>query len=292
MPWKGVTVDEERQRFLEDYKLNYYSISDLAERFSICRKTAHKWIDRFERHGLEGFHEVSRRPLSCPSRQDTPAQSAGTGPGRCGGRCQGALGLRLPLASSWSHGDAARCCADPLRGRYTELKAVRPPQKVRLRAWTSTGVTAMNALALLKLALFLLASVPIVRLSWPSLRNPRSHGFFRCFAFECLLALALLNIGVWFSAPWSPLQIMSWLLLLASAFLALHGFGLLRKIGRPNGSIEATTVLVTSGAYKYIRHPLYASLLSFGCGVFLKGPSACGPAIQGHLPFRFPSHRR
>jgi len=66
MPWKGVTVSEERQRFLEDYKLSYYSVSDLAERFSICRKTAHKWIDRFEQHGLEGYHELSRRPLSCP----------------------------------------------------------------------------------------------------------------------------------------------------------------------------------------------------------------------------------
>ena len=66
MPWKGVTVSEERQRFLEDYKLSYYSVSDLAERFSICRKTAHTWIDRFEQHGLEGYHELSRRPLSCP----------------------------------------------------------------------------------------------------------------------------------------------------------------------------------------------------------------------------------
>lgn len=66
MPWKGVTVSETRQRFLEAHKLNYYSVSDLAERFGICRKTAHKWIDRFEQHGLEGFHELSRRPLSCP----------------------------------------------------------------------------------------------------------------------------------------------------------------------------------------------------------------------------------
>ena len=150
---------------------------------------------------------------------------------------------------------------------------VGPPQKVCLRAWSSMGFPLMSTLTLLKLALLLLASVPIVGLSWPSLRNPRSHGFFRFFAFECLLALVLLNVGVWFSTPWSPLQIMSWLLLLASAFLAFHGFGLLRKIGRPDGSIEATTVLVTSGAYKYIRHSLYASLLCFGCGVFLKGPS-------------------
>jgi hypothetical protein len=134
MPWKGVTVDEERQRFLEDYKLNYYSISDLAERFSICRKTAHKWIDRFERHGLEGFHEVSRRPLSCPSRQDTPAQSAGTGPGRCGGRCQGALGLRLPLASSG-------CCA-MLRdaARIPSGDATRSSRPLGLRRRSVSGL--------------------------------------------------------------------------------------------------------------------------------------------------------
>src|SRR4030065_444502 len=30
MPWKGVTVSEQRQRFLEDYKLNYYPIAKLG----------------------------------------------------------------------------------------------------------------------------------------------------------------------------------------------------------------------------------------------------------------------
>jgi len=40
MPWRGVTVSEQRERFLEDYRLNYYSLSDLAERFNISRKTA------------------------------------------------------------------------------------------------------------------------------------------------------------------------------------------------------------------------------------------------------------
>jgi putative transposase len=70
MPWKGVTVSEERQRFLEDYRLNYYSVSELAERFSISRKTAHKWIERFEKGGQDGFHELSRRPHSCPWQTD------------------------------------------------------------------------------------------------------------------------------------------------------------------------------------------------------------------------------
>jgi len=70
MPWKGVTVDEERQRFLEDYKLGYYSIVELAERFTLSRKTAHKWIDRFEQGGQKGFHELSRRPHRSPAQTD------------------------------------------------------------------------------------------------------------------------------------------------------------------------------------------------------------------------------
>src|SRR3970040_1991053 len=62
MPWKGVTVSEQRQRFLEDYQLNYYSITELADRFSISRTTAHKWIKRYKEYGQSGFHERSRRP--------------------------------------------------------------------------------------------------------------------------------------------------------------------------------------------------------------------------------------
>ena len=59
MPWRGVTVSEQRQRFIEDYLLNYYSVTELAERFSISRKTAHKWINRHQEHGQRGFHERS-----------------------------------------------------------------------------------------------------------------------------------------------------------------------------------------------------------------------------------------
>jgi transposase len=66
MPWKGVTVSEQRRRFLEDYKLKYYSITELAERFAISRRTAHKWIARYEQQGQAGYREQSRRPHTCP----------------------------------------------------------------------------------------------------------------------------------------------------------------------------------------------------------------------------------
>jgi transposase-like protein len=70
MPWRGVTVSEQRQRFLQDYQLCYYGISDLAERFSISRKTAYKWIDRFVEYGEQGYQELSRRPHICPWQTD------------------------------------------------------------------------------------------------------------------------------------------------------------------------------------------------------------------------------
>lgn len=66
MPRKGVTVSEPRERFLDDHRLNYYSVSELAQRYNISRKTAHKWIARFEEDGLDGYHEQSRRPHGCP----------------------------------------------------------------------------------------------------------------------------------------------------------------------------------------------------------------------------------
>ncbi|MFQ6101967.1 MAG: methyltransferase family protein [Anaerolineae bacterium] len=124
-----------------------------------------------------------------------------------------------------------------------------------------------------KLIIFAVMSVGIIFVSWTSLRDPRSHGFFRFFAFESILALTLLNLERWFSDPFSVLQIISWLLLLSSLILVVHGFHLLRMIGRPNDGIENTTALVVRGAYKYIRHPLYSSLLLFGWGVFFKDPS-------------------
>jgi transposase InsO family protein len=70
MPWRGVTVSEQRQEFLKDYRLGYYLVSDLADRYSISRKTAHKWIERLNRHGEEGYHELSRRPHLSPGQTD------------------------------------------------------------------------------------------------------------------------------------------------------------------------------------------------------------------------------
>jgi protein-S-isoprenylcysteine O-methyltransferase Ste14 len=127
-----------------------------------------------------------------------------------------------------------------------------------------------------EILIFVVANVWIVYVSWPSLRDVRSHGFYRFFAFEAILILFLLHMRHWLNEPFAVHQIISWFLLLCSLFLAIHGFYLLRVIGKPKRDIEDTTVLVRQGAYKYIRHPLYSSLF-FGCwGVFFKRPSVTG----------------
>lgn len=118
----------------------------------------------------------------------------------------------------------------------------------------------------------------ILLLSRRSLRHPRSHGFWRMFAFEGILLLVVLVAPVWFHRPLAPRQVASWLLLVASAALALHAVRLLHTAGRPAAGAgaepdlhwERTTALVTSGAYRWIRHPMYASLLLLAAGTVLK----------------------
>ncbi len=134
---------------------------------------------------------------------------------------------------------------------------------------------------------FAIGSVPILWVSRGSLRGRDAHGFYRFFAFEAILALIALNAALWFADPFAPRQIVAWALLLASLALAVHGFYLLRRLGRPDNSIadptrlgiETTTCLVRLGAYRFIRHPLYASLLALAWGAFLKGPSLPAAAL-------------
>jgi hypothetical protein len=79
-------------------------------------------------------------------------------------------------------------------------------------------------------------------------------------------------------------------LLLGSIPLPLYGFHALHSRGKPDGQYENTTTLVTTGVYKYIRHPLYASLMLVGTGVFFKEITLITGwsrlSKSGELPFK------
>ena len=125
---------------------------------------------------------------------------------------------------------------------------------------------------------FLLGSVGIFILSRHALAEKTSHGFPRFFAFEAVLGLVVLNAPYWFNQPFSILHLVSWVFLLVAAFLVIQAVLVLRAHGAQDKSIqddsqltfEKTTHLVTEGPYRFIRHPMYASLLYLAWGVFLK----------------------
>ncbi len=141
---------------------------------------------------------------------------------------------------------------------------------------------------MLKLIAFAVVTTGLAYISRTALRAPRSHGFYRFFAWELILALFLLNVEAWFRDPFSWHQLISWFLLIASLFPLVLGVYALSALGQPVKSrkddtsllaFEKTSMLVTTGIYRYIRHPLYSSLLLLTWGVFFKAPSWTGALL-------------
>ncbi|MBL8432577.1 MAG: isoprenylcysteine carboxylmethyltransferase family protein, partial [Dechloromonas sp.] len=126
-------------------------------------------------------------------------------------------------------------------------------------------------------------------LSRKPLRHPGRHGFYRFFVWEAILGLIVLNRQPWGEQPSSVHQGISWVLMLVSIFLVIRGHGALRRQGaaseaRADGTLyafEKTTALVTTGIFRYIRHPMYASLLALAWGVYFQAPSWPGSALAG-----------
>ena len=133
-----------------------------------------------------------------------------------------------------------------------------------------------------KLIAFAVISTGLVYISRASLRAPRSHGFYRFFAWEFIAALFILNVDSWFLDPLSWHQLVSWFLLIICLVPLALGVRSLRAQGKPVVqrdqepqllAFEKTSALVTSGIYHYIRHPLYCSLLLLTWGIFFKAPA-------------------
>ena len=137
---------------------------------------------------------------------------------------------------------------------------------------------------------FVVLSGALIYISRASLRAPGSHGFYRFFAWECILALALLNLEAWFREPLAWNQIVAWTLLVGCLIPLVVGTRTLIGKGRAAAqrhgepqllAFEKTTELVTTGIYAYIRHPLYSSLLLLTWGIFFKGPGIWNGLLAG-----------
>jgi putative transposase len=70
MGWEGVTIMDQRVRFIGEYLRGYFPFKELCLQFGISRKTGYKWVDRYEQTGPEGLVNRSRRPHTCPHITD------------------------------------------------------------------------------------------------------------------------------------------------------------------------------------------------------------------------------
>ncbi|WP_457576255.1 methyltransferase family protein [Desulfomarina sp.] len=151
----------------------------------------------------------------------------------------------------------------------------KKPMKVLTAAIRPSQI---KGLMMIRGTVFILCTLLLVRFSWRALRDVKAHGFYRFFAFEGIVALLLVNQPVWFENPFSPLHLLSWLLLGLSICFIVQSLKKLKKEGGHghrgdmpgNHDFENTVNIVETGIYRFVRHPMYASLLFLGWGAFLK----------------------
>ncbi len=125
---------------------------------------------------------------------------------------------------------------------------------------------------------FVAGTAVFAYVSRASLRVPKSHGFYRFLAWEFMLVLAVGNMDGWYSAPIVFNRTVGGILMSVSLLLVIIGYQSLRQFGQQDDNrndgpllvFEKTTVLVTHGVYRYIRHPMYSSLIFLDWGLFFK----------------------
>jgi transposase InsO family protein len=68
VPWKVSPVSEQRTALVHAVRTAGLSVAEAARRFGVSRKTAHKWLSRFDAEPQTPLADRSQRPSSCPRR--------------------------------------------------------------------------------------------------------------------------------------------------------------------------------------------------------------------------------
>ncbi len=131
----------------------------------------------------------------------------------------------------------------------------------------------------MELIVFIIASIFIIAISWRTIFRFKSYGFYRFLSWECILLLLTFNYKFWFADPLSVFQILSWIFLINSLILIIPSIYLLKKLGNAIFDerstlykFEKTTNLIDDGIFKFVRHPMYGSLLFLTWGMLFKRP--------------------
>ena len=130
----------------------------------------------------------------------------------------------------------------------------------------------------MKVIIFCMLSLPLLTLSWRTLFSLKNHGLYRLVVWECILWLSIRNYRYLIVEKFDLQQLISSALMIASLVFVLSAVFIMRKKGRVSKQrrdhalfgFEKTTVLIESGIFKQVRHPIYSSLLFLTWGILLR----------------------
>lgn len=71
-----MSVAEQRYEAVRAVIADGETVTDVAARFGVSRKTVHQWLARYEEGGLENLADRSHRPRSCPHQMPAPVEVA------------------------------------------------------------------------------------------------------------------------------------------------------------------------------------------------------------------------
>lgn len=70
MPWKITDTMDQKIQLIADWQSDYFSVTDLSNRYGVSRPTIYKWLSRYEEFGIEGLKEQSRAPHHSPNQTE------------------------------------------------------------------------------------------------------------------------------------------------------------------------------------------------------------------------------
>jgi transposase InsO family protein len=76
MPWKETNVMSERREFIKRANQQEIDFSQLCRVFEISRKTGYKWLKRYQRDGVAGLTDQSKRPHKMPNKTTPKLEEA------------------------------------------------------------------------------------------------------------------------------------------------------------------------------------------------------------------------
>ncbi len=130
-----------------------------------------------------------------------------------------------------------------------------------------------------QILVFFLGTLAIAASSFRHFSSPESYGFFRTLALLALWAVFVISLPWWFRNMLSARQVVSWILLATGLIIGISSLFLLLAarshdtVTSGAGPSSRPSHLVTSGPYRYVRHPFYASMILVAWGLVVQSGS-------------------